>query len=253
MSRALELADAIVNLAGRTVLGGVTLGAEAGEVVGLLGANGAGKTTVLRACLGLVPLDGGTARLNGDDVVGLSGRERARRVGYLPQERRIAWSLPAWRIAALGAVDQPEAKARVIAMEALAQVGLADLAERRVLDMSGGERARVLMARLLATRAPLLIADEPVAGLDPAAQMMICHLFRREARAGRAVVLTLHDLTTAARLCDRLVVLERGRVVAEGPPREALTADVLDRAFGVTGEWLDSSAGPLLSLRMIGL
>jgi iron complex transport system ATP-binding protein len=251
MSGALQIDGAVARVGGRTVLDGVSMNARAGEVVGVLGANGVGKTTLLRAALGLIPLERGTARLDGDDVGRLSTAERARRVGYLPQERRVAWSLPAWRIAALGAVDRPDAEAKTIAMEALDRVGLAALAERGVLEMSGGERARVLMARLLATRAKLLVADEPVAGLDPAAQLLICALFRREAEAGRAVVLTLHDLTTAARACDRLVVLERGAVAADGPPREALTPTVLERAFGVTGEWLDAVGGPLISLRMI--
>ena len=110
------------------------------------------------------------------------------------------------------------------------------------------ERGRVLVARLLATRAPLLVADEPAAGLDPDAQLLVLELLRREADADRAVLLTLHDLTTAVRACDRLVVLKGGKVIAEGPPRLALSAEVLDRAFGVTGEWLDAAAGPLLSL-----
>jgi len=251
MSAVLEIEDAVARVAGRTVLDGVGMRANPGEVVGVLGANGAGKTTLLRAALGLLPLEAGIARLGGEDVRGLSAGERARRVGYLPQERRVAWSLPAWRVAALGAVDRPDGEAKVIAMEALERVGLAALSDRGVLEMSGGECARVLMARLLATRAPLLVADEPVAGLDPAAQLLICELFRREAEAGRAVVLTLHDLTTAVRSCDRLVVLERGVVAADGPPREALTPAVLERAFGVAGEWLDAAGGPVISLQTI--
>jgi len=251
MSAALEIHGAVASVGGRRVLNGVSLSANAGEVVGVLGANGAGKTTLLRAALGLVPLDAGVARLAGDDVRRLSVAERAHRAGYLPQERRVAWSLPAWRIAALGAVDLPDVKARATALQALDRVGLSPLAERGVLEMSGGERARVLVARLLATRAPLLVADEPVAGLDPAAQLLICEVLRREAAVGAAVILTVHDLTTAVRYCDRLVVLEGGAVAAEGAPRDALTPAVLARAFGVSGEWLETPAGPLISLETI--
>ena len=249
MSAALDLQDAVVRIGGRAVLDGASLTVQPGEVVGVLGANGAGKTTLLRAALGLTKLERGTARLDGRDVHALSEGERAKRVGYLPQERRVAWSLPAWRIAALGAVDRPDGEAKAIALSALARVGLTALADRGVLDMSGGERARVLIARLLATRAPLLMADEPVAGLDPDAQLLVMDLLRREAGDGRAVVLTLHDLTTAARACDRVVVLQAGQMIADGAPREALSAAVLEAAFGVRGEWLESAAGLVLSLQ----
>jgi iron complex transport system ATP-binding protein len=126
-------------------------------------------------------------------------------------------------------------------------VGLEALADRSVFAMSGGERGRVLLARLLATEAPLLVADEPAAGLDPDAQLRVLDDFAAEARGGRAVVLTLHDLTLAARWAERLIVLDHGRAAAEGRPTDALRPEVLDRVFGLRAEWLTGEAGPVLS------
>ena len=136
------------------------------------GPTAPGKTTLLRAALGLRPLAPARRAWPAGRWRRLSERERARLAAYLPQERRVAWSMPAWRIAALGAAGRPPARGpRDGATRRLAEVGMAALAERGVLDMSGGERARVLLARLLATGAPLLVADEPAAGLDPDAQL----------------------------------------------------------------------------------
>lgn len=246
-----ELESASVRVAGRMVLEGVGLSIAPGEMVGVVGPNGAGKTTLLRALLSLAPLASGQARLGGRQVAGISDAERAALAAYMPQERRVAWSLPAWRIAALGAIDRPAGLARAAALEGLARVGLAELVERGVLDMSGGERARVLLARLLITRAPLLVADEPTAGLDPDAQFLALEQLRQEARAGRAVLVTLHDLTLAARTCDRLVVIAEHRVLADGPPAEALTPQILARAFQLEGALIETAAGPTLAAKRL--
>lgn len=231
------------------VLDGASLSVAPGEVLGVVGPNGAGKTSLLRAGLGLMPVEAGGARLGGRPVGDLNPVERARLVGYLPQERRLAWNLPALDVAALGAPDLPPAQAVAVARERLERVGVADLADRGVLDMSGGERARVLLARLLATRAPLLVADEPVAGLDPDAQLLTLDLLRAEATAGAAVVVTLHDLGLAARSCDRVLVLDHGRVAAEGAPIEALSPAVLASVFRLDGALIETSAGLVVAAR----
>ena len=249
MTAALSLHEATVRRGEVEVLTAASLSVWAGEVVGVVGPNGAGKTTLLRAALGLAKLASGRAELGGRDVAGLDEATRAALTGYLPQERRVGWNLPAWRIASLGAALKPPALARVAALAALARVGLANLAERGVLDLSGGERARVLLARLLATAAPLLVADEPAAGLDPDAQLLSLELFREEAARGAAVVLTLHDLGLAARACDRLVVVGSGRVVADGAPRDALTPTVLREVFSLEGALEETSAGLTLAAR----
>lgn len=235
----------------KTVLEAVSLSVATGELVGIVGPNGAGKTSLLRAGLGLLPAQAGAARLSGRAVSELKPQERAQLVGYLPQDRRVAWNLPARMVAALGATDLPEAAADALARACLTRVGAGDLAERGVLDMSGGERARVLLARLLATRAPLLVADEPVAGVDPDAQLLTLDLLRAEAVRGAAVVVTLHDLGLAARACDRIVVVSQGRLVAEGPPREALSPAVLERVFGLDGELVETPAGLVLAAKRL--
>ncbi|PTS88192.1 MULTISPECIES: ABC transporter ATP-binding protein [unclassified Caulobacter] len=231
----------------KTVLNAVSLSVRPGEVVGVVGPNGAGKTSLLRAGLGLLPLQAGSVRLSGRDLSGLGAVERAGLVGYLPQDRRLAWNLPAEEVAALGAVDLPETRALDLARDRLARVGAGDLTRRGVLDMSGGERARVLLARLLATRAPLLVADEPVAGLDPDAQFLTLDLLRAEAAGGAAVVVTLHDLSLAARSCDRLVVIAAGRIVVDAPPAVALSPQVLAEVFNLNGRLIETEAGPVVA------
>ncbi|WP_297507998.1 ABC transporter ATP-binding protein [uncultured Caulobacter sp.] len=251
MSAPWVLSEVATRHGANTVLNGASLTVAAGEVVGVVGPNGAGKTSLLRAGLGLLPLAAGEARLAGMSVATLTPGARARLAGYLPQDRRVAWNLPARMIAALGAADLAEDAADARALDALARVGADHLADRGALDMSGGERARVLLARLLATRAPLLIADEPVAGLDPDAQLLTLDLLRAEAAKGAAVVATLHDLGLAARCCDRIIVLSHGRIVAEGPPREALSRFILSHVFRLDGELVETSAGPVLAARRI--
>ncbi len=234
----LEIADLSVDLGRRRVVDGVSLRIAAGELVGLVGANGSGKTTLIRAALGLRRAASGQSRIGGDPIGDLTAAERAKRVGYLPQERIVGWNLPAWRVAALGAPLRSPAVARVEAVEALGMAGAAHLADRGVLDLSGGERARVLLARLLATRAPLLVADEPIAGLDPAAQLDTLGVLRGHAKSGGAVLATLHDLTLAATYCDRVVVMARGRVVANGAASGVFTDAVMKDAFGLNGRTL---------------
>jgi len=248
---ALRLVGATARLGGRDVLAGVDLSVTAGELVALVGPNGAGKSSALRALAGLLPLQGGEAWLGDTRVAQLSARQRAERVAYLPQERRIAWNMAAVEIAALGAPFAQRDQALARARAALATVGAEALAERGVADMSGGERARVLLARALVPEAAALLADEPIAGLDPEAQLMVLDLLTARARTGQAVLVSLHDLSLAARHADRIVVLDHGRVVAEGSAGTALNPGVLSDTFGVRGAWVETSDGPLLSLSRI--
>lgn len=245
---ALALENVSVRLDGRRVLDGVSLSIAPGERVAVVGPNGAGKTTLMRAALGLQKLEAGAARLFGENIARLSARRRAEKVGYLPQERRIAWGVSARRIAALGAALHPPREADRRAGAALARVEVGpDLFDRSVFAMSGGERGRVLLARLLATGAPLLVADEPVAGLDPDAQLRVLDDLAEETRAGRAVIVTLHDLTLAARWAERVLVMDCGRVVADAPPMQALAPEVLVGVFGLAGAWVETASGPVLS------
>ena len=251
MSALLELDGAVVRMGSATVLSGVNLTIAAGELVALCGPNGAGKSSAIRAALGLTPLQGGAARLGGEDVRRLSERERGTRAAYLPQERHIAWNLPALEVAALGAPFLSGDAALERARAALEEVGAGHLTDRGVAEMSGGERARVLLARALTVQAPLLLADEPIAGLDPDAQLLVLERLRARADAGGGVLVSLHDLTLAARIADRVVVLEAGRVVADAAPVEALSPAVLRAAFHLDGVWIEAPDGPLLAARRL--
>jgi len=244
---AVALEGATAAIAGRTVLNQVDLSVRPGELVALCGPNGAGKSSAIRAALGLLPLTGGRALLGGQGLSELSPGQRAECAAYLPQERRIAWNLPAVEVAALGAPWLAGEAALDRARAALAEVDIGHLADRGVSEMSGGERARVLLARLLTTRARALLADEPVAGLDPDAQLMVLERLTSRARAGQAVLVSLHDLTLAARFADRVVVLDQGRVVSDGPPLDALRPVILRTVFGLSAVWLDGPDGPLLA------
>lgn len=251
MSALLQLAGAVVRLGATPVLNDVSLSVASGELVALCGPNGAGKSSAVRAALGLTPLQSGVASLSGDDVRRLSERERGQRAAYLPQERHIAWNLPAIEVAALGAPFLSGVAAMVRAKAALEEVGAAHLANRGVAEMSGGERARVLLARALVVQAPLLVADEPIAGLDPDAQLLVLERLRARADAGGGVLVSLHDLTLTARIADRVVVLDAGRVVADGRPVEALSPSVLRSTFRLDAAWIEAADGPLLAARRL--
>ena len=244
---ALALIGATAVLGGRVVLDGVDLSVAAAELVAVVGPNGAGKSSAIRALAGLLPLTGGQARLGGADVVGLSLQARAGRAAYLPQERRIAWNLPAVEVAALGAPFLTAGDALQRARAALDEVEAGHLADRGVAEMSGGERARVLLARALATGARALLADEPTAGLDPEAQLMVLERLKARAGAGQAVLVSLHDLALAVRFADRVVVLDEGRVTADDAPRAALTPEIMADTFGLTALWIEGPDGALLS------
>ncbi|HEY3813656.1 MAG TPA: ABC transporter ATP-binding protein [Caulobacteraceae bacterium] len=251
MTPALELQGLSVSLGGREVVSNVSGAVQPGSFVAVCGLNGSGKTTLLRGALGLLPKASGEARLFGRDPHALKPAERASLVGYLAQERRIAWGVSAQAVVELGALTAPPDEARERASKALAHVGLTDLADRSVFSLSGGERARVLLARLLASRAPLLVLDEPIAGLDPDAQLMTLELLKAQASAGVAVVATLHDLLLCERFADFVVVLDRGRPAAWAPPCDALTPALLAECFNLDAEWVGSSRGQFLSAKRL--
>ncbi|MBU4238825.1 MAG: ABC transporter ATP-binding protein, partial [Alphaproteobacteria bacterium] len=161
----------------------------------------------------------------------------------------IAWNLPAVEVAALGAPFLSGAEALARAHAALAEVGVAHLADRGVAEMSGGERARVLLARALTNETPLLLADEPIAGLDPDAQRLVLERLRARADDGSAVLVSLHDLTLAAAFADGVAVMDQGHVVAQASPMEALEPEVLRQVFGLDGQWIEGPNGPLLAAR----
>ena len=240
-----------VSLSGRPILNGVDLDLGRGEVVGPLGPNGVGKSTLMRALCGLLPFKG-SIRIDGRALGSITERERARLVAFLPQARAIAWPLSVenvvrlartpWR--GMGGFSERDTNAVVSAMEAM---DVADLADRTVTELSGGEQARVLAARALAQETPLLIADEPVAGLDPAHQITMMAALRAHAAAGKAIFVSLHDLTLAARWCDRIILTKSGRIYTAGRPTETLTATTLADVFGIEAMIASDSCGMVLA------
>lgn len=246
MSR-LSIRNLHARLSGREVVSGVNLDVAPGELVALVGPNGAGKTTLLRAACGLHPISRGESRLDGEPIYKVDVVHRALTLGYLPQERRLAWGMAAIEVAALGAPFETPATARERGRAALERFGVGALAETSVFALSGGERARVLLARLFVTGAPLLVADEPAAGLDPDAQLLCLEQMRQHADEGGTVLVTLHDLGLAARFADRIAVIDGGRLVADGPPETALSPSVLKSAFGLKGRWIEAGGQRLLA------
>lgn len=246
-----EMWEATAVLNGRTVLREADACIQAGEVVAVCGPNGSGKTSLLRAMLGLLPIGGpgAVARLGEDDVRTLNARQKAERAAYLPQDRGLAWNMPAVEIAALGAPFLTRTEALDRAREVLEGLGAGRLADRGVAEMSGGERARVLLARALVSPGRALLVDEPAAGLDPDAQLLVMERLRAEARAGRGVMVSLHDLNLAVRYADRVMVMRDGQVITDDRPMDALAPWYLEHAFGLKGEWVEGRDGFLLSGR----
>ncbi len=210
-----------------------------GELIGLIGPNGAGKTTLLKILTGLLLPYSGKVWLNNRLASTWSRRAFAQHVGYLAQTAVVHWPLTVERIVALGRLPHQDPLRRISKNDehaidaALAQVDAHHLRGRIVSTLSGGERARVMLARVLAADPRILLADEPGAGLDPAHQLQVMGHMSRLARQGRGVVVVLHDLTLAARFCDRLVMLRDGRIVASGPVSDVLTRSHMEDVFHV--------------------
>ena len=227
----------------KQILSGITLDIAAGEVVGLIGPNGAGKTTLMRAALGLIPAQGTST------LAQMTARDRGRAAAWMPQSREIAWPVDVETVVRLGrtphlATGQKLSPRDAEAVErAITRMGLEQFRHRTATQLSGGEQARVLIARSLAQEAPLLMADEPTAGLDPAHQIATMQTFEALAREGKSVMVSLHDLGLAARHCTRLVILHSGGVAADGHPRDVLTPDLIRTVFGISAHFETTPQG----------
>ena len=237
----LEARGVGIRLGQRQVVNAASLSLHRGHFTVLAGPNGAGKTTLLRALAGLVACEGSIV-LDGRPLGAWSPRERARRIGYLPQGSAFSWPMTVESIVALGRYPHgdpfssatPEDRRAV--QSALAATATADLAHRVVTQLSGGERARVALARALATQAGLLLADEPTVSLDARHQLVVMELLQKAAHDGAAVLAVIHDLALAARFADRVIVIDRGRIVAQGEPSATLDAARIAEVFGVETE-----------------
>ena len=245
----LTVRDLRVTLGKRRALDGVGVVLRPGRVTAILGPNGSGKSTLVKALAGLIP---GDVRFGNRRIDALPPRERARLIGYLPQDGVVHWDVTVEGLVALGRLPHrapfaglsPEDYDAIT--EAMLATDTADLAGRLVTELSGGERARVLLARVLAGQPEWLLADEPLASLDPVHQLALLDRLRALAGQGMGVVIVLHDLVQAARAADDVLLLNRGKVVAFGPAAEALTARTLAEAFGVEVMLVRDEAGRML-------
>ena len=246
----ISLENVSVRLSQRGVVRSVSAAMKAGELIGVIGPNGAGKSTLVRAMLGLVPLSGGRILLDDAPLASLPTRQIARRIAYLPQGQTLHWPLGVERLVALGRLPHLAPMSRIgeadrgIITDAMARADVLPLRDRIATHLSGGERARVMLARALAVGAAGLIADEPLASLDPGHQIDVMELLAREAREGALVIAVLHDLTMAARYCDRLLLIEEGALVADGTPAQVLTAGRLRSVYGISARIEREDDGP---------
>jgi len=235
---ALSASNVTVLIGAKEIVRAASLSLGAGELVALVGPNGAGKTTLMRALAGLIPAQGAIA-LGGKPLETLSPRERARAIAYLPQGHIFHWPMSVEEIVMLGRTPHADAfsttspEDRVAVTQAMATTETQIFIGRPVTTLSGGEKARVALARALATHAPVLLADEPTAALDPRHQLVVMELLHSAARNGNAILAIMHDLTLAARFADRVLVMHEGRIVAAGAPPDALTPERLAAVFGI--------------------
>lgn len=229
-----------VRLGDHPALHGVDCTLEKGRITAICGPNGAGKSTLLSCLAGLLVPDSGSVSLADRDLATLPARERARAIGYLPQDGQVAWDLDVRTLVGLGRMPHADVTAagQDAVEAALAALDLMRFADRPVSRLSGGERARVLLARVLAGEPDWILADEPLAALDLAHQLALLARLREAADAGAGVVLVLHDLGLAMNHADRVVVLKEGTLAADGAPGDALSVERIGQVWGVDVRWL---------------
>ena len=207
----------------------ISFSVNAGEIVGILGPNGAGKSTVLKAIAGLIDAQGD---INVNGLALDRTRTRARLVSYLAQQQEIFWSLSVRDIVALGRAPWDFHNSEAI-KQAIKACGVETFTHRTIDQLSGGESARVNLARVIATQAPVLLADEPLASLDLWYQQQVMGVLRQYADNNRCVIMSVHDLSLAARYCDKLALIKNGRLLSFGTPKHVLTVENIFDAYGV--------------------
>ncbi len=233
---------------GRSVLKGINLEIRSGEVLAILGLNGCGKSTLLRTAVGLLPKEAGEIWIGDSRLEHLSMKERARRVAYLPQVRPVP-NITAEKLVLhgrfphLGYPRRYSAEDQRAAAEALGWGGAVELAERRLPELSGGQRQKVYLAMALAQDTPAILLDEPTTYLDMAGQLEVMELIGRLAEEGRAVAAVLHDLCLALRYAHRILLLDQGKEIAVGTPLELYESHILEQMMGVSLGYVETEGG----------
>ncbi len=235
----LRFSDLTLSKGGRRILSGVEGCLRSGEVTAILGPNGAGKSSLLHCLAGLEPRMDGAVMMGARSIAQMSATERARAIGFLPQRGEVHWNMSVRAAVGLGraahrAGQGAKADDAAIIERALAEMDIAPLAGRGMQTLSGGEQARALLARVLAGEPDWLLADEPLASLDPAHQIAVLARLPAAADAGAGVIVVLHDINHAARIADHVLLMKDGGIIADGAAADVLTPGLLQRAFGVT-------------------
>ena len=236
---ALSTANLTVAVDGKKLINGIDIVVQPGEMIAVLGPNGAGKSTLLGALAGLIAPTSGSVTLDDRALSAWPARHLAAARAYLPQNGALEWPLTVARVVALGRLPlaglwgEAHGAAERAVDAALAEMDALDLKDRIATTLSGGELARVLLARAIVGDPRIILADEPLAGLDPRHQLDALQRLRALSDNGRAIVIAMHDLDLAARFSTRVVLLSLGRIIADGPPRETLTGDRIAEAFHV--------------------
>lgn len=227
-------------------LADVSLNLREGALTAIVGPNGAGKSSLLACLAGL--LDGGEVALDGKALAEIAPSARARAIGFLPQTPEAAWDVSVETLVALGRLPWKGAPGGGAIDDAIAAMDLEGLRQRRMSCLSGGERARAMLARVLAGEPRWLLADEPLANLDLAHAAALMRKLRDQSRAGRGVAVVLHDLAAAMNHADRVVVLSSGAIAADGPPDVALHPDVIEQVWRVAARWHGEPGSRALSI-----
>jgi iron complex transport system ATP-binding protein len=241
----IRVEDVSVALGDTEILEAVSMAVDEGEFVGLVGPNGAGKTTLLRCFSGILSPDEGVVTVDGDAVAGLGARESSRRIAVVPQDTSLAFDFSVRDVVAMGRTphrgrfDRATSEDRDVVDRAMARTEVAQFADKSITAVSGGERQRVVLARALAQAAPVLVLDEPTASLDVNHQVRTLDLVADLVDDGRTAVAAIHDLSLAARYCDRLVLLADGGVVAAGLPERVLERSTVADAFDADAAVVD--------------
>lgn len=240
-----------VSLRNKSILQDVSIDICKAQCVGILGPNGSGKSTAIKVAAGLLAPLKGRVDLLGRDISSWARSDLSRRLTYLPQGGDVHWPLKVQSVVELGRL--PHATRGALSSDdsnaikdAMTKCDVLHLSERPVSELSGGEKARVLLARVLATKAGIILADEPFAQLDPHHQIHAMEVLKSEAAAGATVVVVLHDLAMAARHCDRVVLISNGRVAADGLPSDVLSSDRLREVFGVDAYIGEHQGSPII-------
>ncbi len=242
-----------VALGGQQIIEDISFDVKPGEVVGLIGANGAGKSTAVRAALNLVKLAAGHIAVDGVDTASLNLKERAKLMSYVPQGTPVHWPLVAERLVALGRTphlgpwDKISNAEQEIIKAAMVETDTWHLRERIATTLSGGETARLMLARTIAVGAPYMLADEPTAALDPYHRLQVMDIMRAQAKAGTGILIVLHDLSFAQNYCDKLVLLHKGKILDQGDTRQVLSDKNLMEAFQISvSRWSDGNTDYLM-------